>query len=164
MIQVLFVRPYGERIQSEVQRVVISAGFDAEGIESIEAGTSDELALSRTLAVKPELMVIPFHVHRDAEGRELNGLEFLRKLRELDESMCRVGVLMPVSDASRATLRLRASVGDHAPLYQEMLDRQVMLIGTADLEVDDLGTELRRHVEQVRSGTAETSGILAFDR
>jgi len=146
--RVLIVRPYPTRMRTRVFTLLHSAMLDMNSGRQIPAGTSDADAIEGIMETKPDVLLVPFHAHRDAQGQRLDGLTLCGKLYGI-LGASPIPVLMPVTPMAGASLRLMTHTGKHADLYRDLLERHILLV--PDGEVDEHETiprvvaHLRRH-------------------
>jgi hypothetical protein len=122
------VRPYDARIRARVQRLLESLGYAIDPQRTILAGTPDGEAAALLLRYAASTLVVPFHAHKDSEGRQVDGLGLLQLLAaERPDFPWRV--LMPVSRvaAAAAMLRARSTLPPEAHegvlvVYEDQLD------------------------------------------
>lgn len=65
MRHVTVVRPYGPSIRGRVFALLERAGLVIREADVIPKGTSDESVIERLGRKVPEILLIPFHAHRD---------------------------------------------------------------------------------------------------
>jgi len=80
MRHVTVVRPYGRSIRQRVFALLERAGLVVQEADVIPKGTSDESVLERLRERPPEILLIPFHAHRDEHGESLNGIAIAERL------------------------------------------------------------------------------------
>lgn len=108
-LSAIAVRPYRRGIRDKVFELLERVGCFIREEDVIVAGTSDEDAVRRVVSAMPRILLVPFHAHRDAEGRMLDGMSFLRALADASGADFRWRVVMPVSGQGAASLALTRS-------------------------------------------------------
>lgn len=145
---VTVVRPYGDAVRVRVFALLERAGLRIRDENVIPPRTSDEEVIERLRGRRPEVMLIPFHAHRDADGAVVNGIDLVDKLmRELPE-LVGTPVLMPVSLVGLAGARLRLSATATTPLPEEVR-ASVLLLDESRLGEEGLAEVVTEHVENV---------------
>jgi hypothetical protein len=160
----VLVRPRGGRLDHRLEGMLIEAGVDFGEMQTIAPGMPDTLALHETIKRTVSVLVVPFHPHADMQGEEVNGLEFCRKLIEEQPGLLNVPVIMPVRAGSQGTLRLKATLGDTASAYEEILDKQILIVFEDDLAGSGFLTKLRDHLKKHRDARSQTSGVFSIPR
>ncbi len=147
-MRIVVVRPYRARMRSRVFAALEQAGLKMDGATEIPQGTPDDETRERIVQADPDVLLVPFHAHRDAQGNRLDGLTLCRLLHETATAPS-APVLMPVTRMAMASLRLMSVSGPHAALHRTLLDGKILTL--ADDEVDLAPTparimaHLRRH-------------------
>lgn len=92
------VRPYANVIRNEVATWLSSLSY--QRTHQLEAGTPDQAAAEWIENLHGyDLLVLPFHVHLDANGNKVDGMGVVRLLGDLFLAR-RIPMLMPVSTYS----------------------------------------------------------------
>jgi hypothetical protein len=161
MDKFVVVRPYDSRIRERVfghfQRAEISQDT---GIR-IPPGTSDEEAIERLRVVKGQILLIPFHGHRDDSGTFVNGLVFAKALEKELPALNQAVIIMPVSRFVAGGARLLWEMGDSGVPFSPALKARILLIFEEELDDKNLHHRIRHHIETVRGRRtvfSETSG------
>lgn len=132
------VRPYGERLRPKVFAFLAAEQIDVAAPPEIGVAASNDDVVRYLLGHKADLLVVPFHVVRSAEGERTNGLELLAFLRQSLRWIRDVPVVMPVSLFVRVAfdVQWRANPLPRVfPLFEE------------DLELPETTVALRRFLE-----------------
>lgn len=90
------VRPYGDHIRQIVFKTLQDAGLDVTAPPELVEGTNEEL-IKRLVALRADVLLIPFHAVRTGNDVRTNGLELLQQLRDQVAWTRSVPVVMPVS-------------------------------------------------------------------
>ena len=94
------VRPYPARIRQRVFEVLGSLGYEEN--DSLDAGTPDGEAAAWALRVSASLLLLPYHKHKDREGRWVNGLGVAQRLGP-EFAAKGTPILMPVDEFTFAS-------------------------------------------------------------
>jgi hypothetical protein len=138
----LAVRPYHERIRERVFLALQRAGCAISLSDVIRAGTSDDEAVTRVLASSHRVLLVPFHAHKDAQGRPVDGVQFVTKLAARAKAW-RWRVLMPVSPyAAPAVSMAMSAAAPGSPLARG----EVLFMPEAELDDPELPAKIRKHV------------------
>lgn len=122
-----------------------SLGLEVDEGASIPTRTRDDEVMSRLKGLRPSVLLLPFHAHRDVRGEPVNGLGILVRLREIDH-LASVPVVMPVvSGVGEAAFELLRSRG--GPELDSVLAR-TFLLRTSELAAPDIGPRLEMHLAQ----------------
>jgi hypothetical protein len=93
------VRPYGEGIRVRVFSFLASMQLDLADGQIVEPGTPDDEAARMIDGFDADLLLLPFHLHRDRDGRAVDGVGVALQLSPAFMRR-RVPILMPVSGFS----------------------------------------------------------------
>lgn len=101
--KILVVRPYDDRFRAQVLELLGEVGFDTADLRVIPAGTSDVECAEAIRAAAPgvDLLLVPFHTHKDGNGALVDGVGPLLLLDE-ESVQSLPPVVMPVADFSFA--------------------------------------------------------------
>ena len=136
------VRPYARSFRGEVFAALERAG--CELVSTVPAGTPDRAVVEHLATLDCDLLLMPFHAHRDEHGELVNGLELLLALREQGSRHALTPVLCPVSKVGLAAAGLITSrTGGELP-------GPVLLVEEDDLEASRLEGQLRRFLRAAR--------------
>lgn len=137
MRHVTVVRPYGPSIRQRVFALLERSGLVVRDADVIPKGTSDESVIEKLRERPPEILLIPFHAHRDERGEDVNGIAVAERLAAALPSLAGVPILMPASTVALPGARLKLSpLGPH-PLSDELRARILLLDESA---LDQPGT------------------------
>lgn len=103
MKKVLNIRPTEDRLQQRAVAFLETLGFYVDEARTVPAGTPDrEAADFVTAHAEADLVLLPFHLHRDTHGAVIDGFGVLHRL---DDAFFRRGlpIVMPVSHFSMAS-------------------------------------------------------------
>lgn len=144
-LRIVVVRPYRASLRDRVFGLLSQVGLNLDVAITIPAATPDDEIVASLQTLSTDLLVVPFHAHRDRLGRRVNGVELLPRLRAGRHTRTRV--VAPVSGVGMAaaellTSRLGAVLGPTLFLPEDQLD--VM--------------ETRRVLEAFLSATSEPDG------
>jgi serine/threonine protein kinase len=137
------VRPYRDAIRERVFQQLERAGLVIEPESVIPVGTSDEDALDAVIASANDILLVPFHGHRDASGKRVDGLSFIELLDARVGGHFRWRVIMPASSFAAAAMSLAMS---NSSRLREELKRAIFVIHEEDLDGDDLFMRIGEHV------------------
>ena len=143
---VTVVRPYTPRIREKMFGTLSEAGLSIDPDHVIPPGTPDDEVVRQVGNRIGHVLLVPFHAHRDSEGKELNGLDVAALIHERCPALNRSRILMPVSKfgMAAATLRLEKTPGEGG-LPPELRDR-ILLIQEDDLGDPGLQGRIRQHI------------------
>lgn len=140
------VRPHRGSMRERVAAFLAEIGYERGTDMCIEPGTSDEVAADWASRTQADLLVLPFHVHRDEAGRVVDGVGVASRLGEPLLSRG-VPIVMPVSDFSREASfarrfeELRAGRPD--------VWERVVVLGESDVGSQDIARAIRRRAREV---------------
>jgi hypothetical protein len=135
------VRPYAPRIRKRVFDHMAKAGCPILPENVIAAGTADAEAVRFVLTQKSSVLLVPFHAHRDTEGRKVDGLTFLGALDQASVAFV-WHVVMPVSTFATPAVTAMFTRGDVPARARD----RILLLQEDELD-DPAATErIRRHV------------------
>ena len=141
---VTVVRPYGPRIRQRVLALLERCGLVVLEADVISKGTSDERVIERLRERPPEILLIPFHAHRDARGAGLNGIALAAAL----PGPASVPILMPASAVALPGARLRLSPLAPHPL-SDALRARILLLDEGTLELPATVAAILRHIRDL---------------
>lgn len=144
-IHVTVVRPYAPRIRKKMFGHIEKAGLVIDPANIIAGSTPDDEALEILSGRRDHVFLIPFHAHLDADGKEVNGLDFANRLHADYPSLRHCKILMPASTFAAASAELRFANLARFGL-QEELGNRILLITEDELDEPDLADKIRRHV------------------
>jgi hypothetical protein len=93
----LAVRPYGERLRPKVFGFLDHVGLSASAPPELGPAASIAEIVRYLTAHRADLLVVPFHVLRTADGERTDGLKLLAELRARVRWTAEVLAVMPVS-------------------------------------------------------------------
>lgn len=133
MLRFAVVRPYDDRFRARVFAFLTGLGFAPPPPSQVCAvGTPDDEAAAFVEALDPfpDLLLVPFHQHKDPSGRIIDGIGVIQRLSA--ELIARkVPFLMPVTDFAfassfpRRMRELEETRPEAATLVVEMLPRDI---------------------------------------
>lgn len=146
--RLMVVRPYLARVRTRVFALLRSAGLDPADALRVEMGPPDDEAIAAIIEADPDVLLVPFHAHRDAEGNRLDGLTLCGRLHETAGASL-APVLMPITPMASASLRLMAGSGERAALFTELLERRILVLPEDEVDehetIPQVMAFLRRH-------------------
>ena len=145
MTRVSVVRPYGRQIRERVFALLDRAGLSPREEDVIPKGTDDEQVVATLRRQRPDVLVIPFHAHRDGRGETVNGLDLIERLLEEAPELSSLPILMPASMTALPAAHLRLSPLAPRPLPERVRSR-ILLIDESDLDAPGLADAIRDHV------------------
>lgn len=145
MRHVTVVRPYGPSIRGRVFALLERAGLVIREADVIPKGTSDERVIERLGKKVPEILLIPFHAHRDEHGEDVNGIAVAERLTAALPSLALVPILMPASTVALPAARLKLSPLGHHPLSDDLRAR-ILLLDESALDREETVAAILRHV------------------
>ena len=145
MTLVSVVRPYGRQIRERVFALLERAGLSPREQDVIPKGTDDEQVVATLRRLRPDVLVIPFHAHRDGHGETVNGLDLIERLLEEAPELSSLPILMPASMTALPAAHLRLSPLAPRPLPERVRSR-ILLIDESDLDAPGLADAIRDHV------------------
>ena len=128
-LRIAAVRPYPARIRSRVFETLERIGATVES--AVEPGVSDDSAMRTLAGVRADVLLIPFHAHRDANGDVVHGLTLIERLRTGDDLHSRTPILCPISNVGLAAAGLMTS-----RVEEDLLDRVLFIY---EDELDEAG-------------------------
>lgn len=145
MREVTVVRPYGDAIRKPVFAALERAGLSIREENIIPKGLSDDEVIGALRGRQPEVFLIPVHVHHDARGASVNGIDVVARIGRDLPALIGVPILMPVSTVGLAGARLRLSARAVSPL-PAALRESVLLLEEPRLDDPQLIAEIAAHV------------------
>lgn len=97
----LAVRPYPGPFRAKVFALLAAAGVEVEAPAELGVGVSNEDAIRHLRGLRPDLLLVPFHVVRKGDGDRTSGLELVERLRAEVPRFRDVPIIMPVSVFAR---------------------------------------------------------------
>lgn len=124
-LRIVIVRPYRASLRDRVFELLSEVGLNLALATTIPAQTPDDDVVAALQTLSAELLIVPFHAHRDRLGRRVNGVELLPRVRVGRHARTRV--VAPVSRVGMAaaellTSRLGAVLGPTLFLPEDRLD------------------------------------------
>ena len=119
------VRPYPGPFRGKVFELLASAGVGVETPAQLGDAASNEDAVRHLRGLRPDLLLVPFHVVRNGDGDRTSGLELVAKLRTEVSRFREVPVIMPVSVFARLAFEAswKALPQDSVlPLFESAID------------------------------------------
>jgi len=142
-LRIVALRPYSARIRSKVFTTLATLGARVK--TAVEEGATDDEALKSARRAEADVLLIPFHAHRDWTGALVHGLGLIERLRAEIPAHASTPILCPISMVGLAAAGLLS-----ARLDGPMLDR-VLLIREDELDEADLPELIERFL--LESGT-----------
>jgi hypothetical protein len=129
-LRIVVIRPYRVSLRVRVFERLAEAGSNLELATTIPAETPDDEVVDLLQTTPADMLVVPFHAHRDRLGRRVNGVELLPRLRAGRHVTTRV--VAPVSRvgmvaAELLTSRLGDVLGPTLFLPEDRLDDSEIL-------------------------------------
>jgi hypothetical protein len=149
MRRLVAVRPYHVAIRARVLALLADADCALAPDDVVPMGTDDVTALSwlrvRCAPHPPDVLLIPFHHHRDVHGAHIDGLTFARRLHDELPALRDVPIVMPASTVAVAGARL--ALGAHAarPVPPALRER-VLLLPEDELDASATRDAVRAHL------------------
>jgi len=144
------VRPYSGPLRQKVFRLLSGLGVEVQAPTQLGDGTSNQEAIGYLRTLRPNLLLIPFHVVRTEDGGRTSGLGLLAQLRREAPRFRETRVIMPVSVFARLAFdtATRNEPQQHVfPLVEEEIDREAT------------GQALERFLSEDGSTTASKGGV-----
>jgi hypothetical protein len=142
-----FVRPEARALRERISGFLDTIGYRLGPGLSLDAKTPDEEAASWADRLDVDLLVLPYHLHRDVHGQTVDGIGIALLLSEKYES--NVPILMPVSAYSlRAGFNPRLEVLRYK---RPLVARCVVPMTEHDIGSTRIVAQLRRVVGAVGS-------------
>ncbi len=91
------MRPYPDPLRARVFGLLAELMIHVHAPEALRVGVDNADAIRYVVAHGPKLLLVPFHVVREASGERTSGLELTFALRRAHPPFERVPVVMPVS-------------------------------------------------------------------
>lgn len=137
-----FVRPEARALRERISGFLDSIGYRLGPGLSLEARTPDEEAATWADQLNVDLLVLPYHLHRDVHGQTVDGIGVALLLSEKYEG--RLPILMPVSAYSlKAGFNPRLEVLKHK---RPLVARCVVPMTEHDIGSTRIVAQLRRVV------------------
>ncbi len=149
MLRLVAVRPYPIAIRARVLALLGQAGCVLAEADAIPMGTDDATALAwlktRCSPRPPDVLLIPFHRHRDTRGEHVDGLGVARRIEDEVPALRDVPIVMPASSVVVAGVRV--ALGPHAarPLPPALRAR-VLLLPEGELDLPATREAVRAHL------------------
>lgn len=137
-----FVRPEARALRERISGFLESIGYRQGPGLSIEARTPDEEAAGWADLLDVDLLVLPYHLHRDVHGQTVDGIGVALLLSEKYEF--RIPILMPVSAYS-----LKAGFNPRLEVLRQkrpLIARAVVPMTEHDIGSTRIVAQLRRVV------------------
>lgn len=142
------VRPYPGRLGKQVTGFVEQQGYSIKPSMIVPAGTPDSRAAKWIHRTPLDLLVLPFHLHRGANGEVLDAVGILLELPEEFEQL-QMSIFMPVRAFSwGASFQRRL---DTLREYRPMLAASMLVAHQDELGTATLAARMRRAIEAARS-------------
>lgn len=138
-LKVLPVRPYARSIRERVFALLRAVKLEVDEVNTVPPGTTDLEAIQQIERLHPDVLLVPFHAHRDHHGAAVNGLELLTKIGERPR-FARTPFVMPVSGMGEAAFDLLITRVDAGEPLAAALERTFLL---REKDLDDRATRPR---------------------
>ena len=112
-LHVVALRPYSARIRSRVFGTLERLG--ARVTAHVEEGVPDDHTLAAMRATPADVLLIPFHAHRDRNGELVHGLTLIERIRTELPAHAATPILCPISTVGLAAAELRVNKPAPAP-------------------------------------------------
>jgi len=135
-----FVRPEARALRERISGFLESIGYRLGPGLTIDARTPDDEAAAWADLLDVDLLVLPYHLHRDVRGQTVDGIGVALLLSEKYEG--RIPILMPVSAYS-----LKAGFNPRLEILREkrpLLARSVVSMTEHDIGSTRIIAQLRR--------------------
>lgn len=139
------VRPYGAHIRTRVFALLERAGVTVAERDVIPKGTSDDDVIQALRTRRARVLLVPFHAHRDEQGRNVNGIDIVLRIVSELPNFDRVPIIMPISASASAAANLRLEAEDSVAIPKSVRDR-ILVIDEADLDRPELLARLASHL------------------
>ena len=133
--QVAAVRPYSRRIRSRVFRILDDLGAEVQTVAP--AGEPDLATIEAVRRSAANVLLVPFHAHKDRHGQLVHGLDVIRAVRQRVPRHAATPVICPISRVGMAAAGLLSSRID------EPLD-PLLLLEEEHLSAADLPARIER--------------------
>ncbi|MBM4280869.1 MAG: hypothetical protein FJ137_08935 [Deltaproteobacteria bacterium] len=149
MRRIVAVRPYPIAIRARVLALLGQADCALAGDDALPKAADDTTAIAwlrdRCTPRLPDVLLIPFHHHRDQSGQFVDGLTFARRLHDELPALGTIPIVMPASAVVVAGVRL--ALGPHAarPLSPALRER-MLLLSEDELELPATRETVRAHL------------------
>lgn len=117
-MRIAALRPYSARIRSHVFSTLEAMG--AEVTTLVEAHATDDEAVDAVRRTAADVLLIPFHAHRDRLGELVHGLGLIERIRAEVPAHASTPVLCPISNVGLAAAGLMAARVD-SPVLEGVL-------------------------------------------
>lgn len=151
MRHVTVIRPYGLSIRQRVFALLERAGLAVRSADVVPKGTTDEDVIHLLKGRPPEILLVPFHAHRDGRGEIVNGLDLLERLAG-SVPLERVPVIMPVSAMALPAAHLKLSPSSAQP-FDVNLRSNVLLLDESELDHPESVAAVVQHVRRHEAPT-----------
>ncbi len=136
------IRPYGDSIRKRVFAFLFDLGYDPEG--RIEPGTPNDEVLSTLKSMRYDLLLCPYHLHKDNNDQVVEGIQVLELLCSQSMIPLATPILMPISDFEYASQFGRR----HEELQQSCPELSRQLI---PMQLSEIGSDtISEQIQQVR--------------
>lgn len=133
-LRVSALRPYSARIRSRVFAALAKLG--AEVTTAAEAGATNDEAVAAARRAIADVLLIPFHAHRDHRGELVDGLSLISRIRAEVPEHAHTPIVCPISDVGLAAAGLMAARVDESAFAG------VLLLHEDDIAKGDLAQRL----------------------
>jgi len=106
-LRIVAIRPYSARIRSQVFATLDALGARVE--TAVEEGATDDEALKAVRGAQADVLLIPFHAHRDRTGALVHGLRLIERIRAEIPAHASTPILCPISTVGLAAAGLLAA-------------------------------------------------------
>ena len=137
-----FVRPEARALRERIYAFLDSIGYQSGQGLSLDARTPDDEAATWADQLDVDLLVLPYHLHRDVHGQTVDGIGVALLLSEKYEG--RIPILMPVSAYS-----LKAGFNPRLEILKQkrpLVARSVVPMTEHDIGSTRIVAQLRRVV------------------
>lgn len=135
-LRIVAIRPYSARIRSQVFATL--EALDARVQTAIKEGATDDEALEAARSAEADVLLIPFHAHRDRKGALVHGLGLIERIRAEIPAHASTPILCPISTVGLAAAGLLS-----ARIDEPVFDR-VLLIHEDELDEAELPELIER--------------------
>jgi hypothetical protein len=152
--RVIAVRPYPIAIRARVVALLAQADCVLAPDDMIPMGTDDATAIAwlttRCSLRPPDVLLIPFHHHRDASGASVDGLRCACRIEDELRFLARVPIVMPASSIVVAGVRLALSRHAARPVPPALRER-LLLLPEDEVDLPATREAVRAHLDRHRA-------------
>jgi hypothetical protein len=116
-MKALAIRPYGDRIRNLVFGLLKSADLEVSTAPELSEQVPDAKIVDYLRKARTDVLLLPFHAVRTAEGERSDGMQLLERIRNEIPHLAKIPVIMPVSVFASAAFSGGMRRNPHSRLF-----------------------------------------------